>query len=342
MTQAIVAAPPEPITGRTRSTIVDIVKGIAIALVVYGHTAQGMVHRGWWDGPSAVFSDSFVYSFHMPAFFFVAGLFLVGSLERRGSRLFTLDKLKTILYPYILWLVLSALIEPAIGRFKVSHQPFDWGRFLLGVVDGEASWFLPTLFACQILALGTWKVPAWLRLGVSVLVAMIVTSYGPALIHRPAQEFCFLAAGMLVGSGIFALERMPAWISGLAAVALFALQAAVILRDGENAQFGSPHQWLAVILGFTGTAGLVMLARLLDHTRIGDAWAWVGRASLGVFLLSPFVQGGVRELLARLGHIQGLWPQLLLPTLFAILIPVVIWNQQERWRIGWLFHWPAR
>jgi uncharacterized membrane protein YcfT len=40
----------EPITSGVRSNVVDIVKGIAIILVVYGHTAQGMIHRGWWGG----------------------------------------------------------------------------------------------------------------------------------------------------------------------------------------------------------------------------------------------------------------------------------------------------
>jgi fucose 4-O-acetylase-like acetyltransferase len=57
--------------------VVNIVKGIAIILVVYGHTAQGMVHRGWWASSGAAFSHTFIYSFHMPAFFFVAGLFVL-------------------------------------------------------------------------------------------------------------------------------------------------------------------------------------------------------------------------------------------------------------------------
>src|SRR5580692_3234619 len=98
----------EPITSGTRSNIVDIVKGIAIILVAYGHTAQGMIHRKWWVTPGAYFSDNFIYSFHMPAFFFVAGLFVIGSITKRGARRFTVEKLKTILYPYILLVVLNA------------------------------------------------------------------------------------------------------------------------------------------------------------------------------------------------------------------------------------------
>jgi hypothetical protein len=32
------------------------VKGIAIILVVYVHTAQGMIHPGWWGTPEAYFN----------------------------------------------------------------------------------------------------------------------------------------------------------------------------------------------------------------------------------------------------------------------------------------------
>src|SRR5580692_5056972 len=92
----------EPIKSGKRSQIVDIVKGIAIILVAYGHTSQGMMHRGWWTSPGAIFSDAFIYSFHMPAFFFIGGLFVMGSITKRGNLRFTVDKLKTILYPYIL------------------------------------------------------------------------------------------------------------------------------------------------------------------------------------------------------------------------------------------------
>jgi hypothetical protein len=34
------------------------------------------------------------------------------------------------------------------------------------------------------------------------------------------------------------------------------------------------------------------------------------------------------------------WLQLFLPTLFAIVLPAIVWHQQDRWRIAWLFRWP--
>jgi fucose 4-O-acetylase-like acetyltransferase len=325
----------EPITSGVRSNIVDIVKGIAIILVAYGHTAQGMVHRGWWGGPGASFSHIFVYSFHMPAFFFVSGLFVMGSIAKRGGRRFTADKLKTILYPYILFAIISAVLEPLIGRFKFETKLFDWKVFFVNLVDGQASWFLFVLFFCLMLALMTVRVPAWLRFLLAALVG-VAAPFGLPGISEVLREFCFLAAGMWVGYRIYRLEQIRLTTAAGGFVVLAALQVLAVFVFGV-AVLG---RWIYVEAGLTGIAGLFLLAKMLDKHRLGDGLAWIGRASLAVFLLSAFAQGATREVLLRVFHTREFWLQLLLPTLFATLLPVIVWYQQDRWRVGWLFRWP--
>ena len=326
----------EPITSGTRSNIVDIVKGIAITLVAYGHTAQGMIHRGWWVGDGAVFSDTFVYSFHMPAFFFVAGLFVMSSLAKRGSQHFAVDKLKTILYPYLLFVVINVTLEPLIGRFKSTTGPIHWKVVLLKVADGQAGWFLYVLFFCLMLALLTARLPAWLRFLAAVLAALIPRFGAVESVNQVLHEFCFLAAGTWVGTRIYSLERMRVATAALSFGLLAVFQVAMILVYGPDAL----GRWIYIVLGLTGTAALFMLAKLLDKNLLGNGVAWVGRASLAVFLLSSFGQGATREVLLRVFHTQEFWLQLLLPTLFATLLPAIVWYQQDRWHLGWLFRWP--
>jgi fucose 4-O-acetylase-like acetyltransferase len=325
----------EPITSGIRSNVVDIVKGIAILLVVYGHTAQGLVHRGWWAGPGASYSRTFIYSFHMPAFFFVAGLFVTGSIAKRGNKRFAVDKLKTILYPYVLFAIISAAIEPWIGRFKSGTKPFHWDVFLLNLADGEASWFLFVLFVCLMLALMAARTPAWLRFLAGAVVGM-TPAFGPPVINDVLREFCFLAAGMWVGTRIYRLERMSAEAAAVGFVLLAMFQAMAVYLYGALVL----GRWLYIVFGLTGTAGLFLLAKLLDKHRFGDGLAWVGRASLAVFLLSAFAQGATREILLRVFHTREFWLQLLLPTLFAAILPAIVWYQQDRWRVSWLFQWP--
>jgi fucose 4-O-acetylase-like acetyltransferase len=327
-----VAATAEPITSGKRSNIVDLVKGLAIILVVYGHTAQGVEHRGWWIGPGMAISENFIYSFHMPAFFFVSGLFVLGSIRRRGAGDFTLEKVKTILYPYLLFAVISAALGPLIGRFQVSYSPFHWKTFLMNVADGSVSWFLFTLFFCLMVALLSARLPNWLRFMLAV-VAGISPTYGSYIMNRVQWDFCFVAAGMWVGNQIFRLERVPKWMAAIGFVLMAAFQFAATYF------YGYPNRWTYIGLGLTGTAALLLLARVLENHRVGDVLIWVGRASLAIFLLSAFAQGATRVVLSSLFHTNSLWLQLLVPTVFATVLPAIVWYQQDRWRLGWLFHW---
>jgi fucose 4-O-acetylase-like acetyltransferase len=327
------AATAEPITSGKRSNLVDLVKGLAIVLVVYGHTAQGTAHRGWWTGPGFAFSEDFVYSFHMPAFFFVSGLFVLGSIRRRGAGDYSLEKLKTILYPYLLFAVITAALGPLTQRFQVTHSPFHWKTFLLNVADGSGSWFLFTLFFCLMLALLTARLPNWLRFLLAVAVG-VLPIYGSYITDRVLREFCFVAAGMWVGNQIFVLELLEKKKAALGLVVLGGFQVMTIYF------FGYVGRWNYILLGLTGTALLFMLARLLENHRVGDALVWVGRASLAIFLLSAFAQGATRVVLSSLFHTNNLWLQLLLPTAFATILPAIVWYQQDRWRLSWLFHWP--
>jgi fucose 4-O-acetylase-like acetyltransferase len=323
----------EPITSGTRSNVVDIVKGIAIILVVYGHTAQGLVHRGWWNTPGAAFSHSFIYSFHMAAFFFAAGLFVQTSIDRRGAGSFTLEKLKGILYPYLLFAVIDAAVQPLLRRFEVGVAPFQWRVFLLSVLDGNASWFLFTLFFCFMLALLTVRLPRWVVFWAAIVVGM-TPAFGPPLTDQVLREFCFVAAGMWVGSRIYRTELIRKVTAIIGFTCLSAVQVAIIYR------FGVPNRWTYAVLGLTGTTGLFLLAKLLEENRMGDSLAWLGRASLAIFLLSAFAQGAMRAVLLGIFHTHEIWLQLLLPTAFGTLLPAIVWYRQKRWHLEWLFYWP--
>jgi len=323
----------EPLTSGTRSNIVDIVKGIAIILVVYGHTAQGLVHRGWWNTPGAAFSHSFIYSFHMPAFFFAAGLFVQRSIDRRGPGSFTLEKIKGILYPYLLFAVIYAAAQPLIGRFEVGVVPFQWRVFLLSVLDGNASWFLFTLFFCFMLALLTVRLSRSVVFWAAVVMGM-TPAFGPPLTDQVLREFCFVAAGMWVGDRAYRMEHIGKLAAMIGLSCLSAVQVAMIYL------FGAPNRWSYAGLGLTGTAGLFLLAKLLEDRWMGDGLAWLGRASLAIFLLSAFAQGATRAVLLEVFHARELWLQLLLPTAFAALLPAIVWYRQKPWHLEWLFYWP--
>ena len=90
-----------------RNVWVDYAKAIGIILVVYGHVARGVFNAGLpMDEGEFVLVDSIIYSFHMPLFFFLSGLFFrFAAKAGRGGLI--INKVDTIVYPFIVWSLLQ-------------------------------------------------------------------------------------------------------------------------------------------------------------------------------------------------------------------------------------------
>eukprot|EP00825_Cyclidium_porcatum_P040952 TRINITY_DN5288_c0_g1_i9.p2 TRINITY_DN5288_c0_g1~~TRINITY_DN5288_c0_g1_i9.p2 ORF type:complete len:143 (+),score=1.82 TRINITY_DN5288_c0_g1_i9:638-1066(+) len=102
----------------TRAVWVDYAKGIGIILVVYGHVARGVHSAGlpldeyWFRQVNSV-----IYSFHMPLFFFLSGLFFPASVAWQGASGVLIAKLRTVAWPYLLWSVVQGIVEVMLSRF---------------------------------------------------------------------------------------------------------------------------------------------------------------------------------------------------------------------------------
>lgn len=73
---------------KSRSESIDIVKGIAIVLVVYGHVLRGLESASIAsDGNFFKLGNKLLYSFHMPLFFILSGLFFKSSIQHYGIKI---------------------------------------------------------------------------------------------------------------------------------------------------------------------------------------------------------------------------------------------------------------
>jgi len=95
-----------------------------------------------------------------------------------------------------------------------------------------------------------------------------------------------------------------------------------------------------ILLGLAGIATLFLLAQALRETVFDSAARWCGAASLGIFVLHPFFQGATRLALARLTSSHAALPNVLVPTLAAVIFPGLLWHYRRVLRIGFLFTFP--
>ena len=109
-----------------RSLYLDIVKGFAIILVVYGHCIQW--HSDEYVSRSLFYSDELyriIYSFHMPLFMLVSGYLFYGSVVRHSWRHNLKTRFSKLLLPVVLWNTLYLAILNTVNL--LNGKPVPWG-----------------------------------------------------------------------------------------------------------------------------------------------------------------------------------------------------------------------
>ena len=319
-----------------RSILIDILRGLSISLVVLGHTDEGMLHRNWWGAsPVGYCLKFFIYAFHMPAFFFVSGIFLCASVEKRGGWRFTVEKLRTMIYPYLVMACLLAVVLFSFGK-AFGMRPTNWRSYIPNVATGNLSWFLPTIFFTVVAGMLLRRIPMPLLFVLSVIASLYWPDTGLVFVDRGLKHLPFLVAGMWVGRSFERMEKLPPVLAALGAAALSAL----IFWITRSPYVFS--RYLFIPLGLMGTLMLMLLAHCLGRTSAARLLAWAGAGSIGIFLLSSYFQLGARAVLLSVFHISAPYPQLLIPTILAILAPAWIYQHRVRLHLDWMFVWPFR
>ncbi|MBQ0021937.1 MAG: acyltransferase family protein, partial [Prevotellaceae bacterium] len=167
------------VTNKERIFWIDYAKGIAITLMIFGHIP--IAEEVW---------NNYVYSFHMPVFFFLSGIF--ANNIKMNFREFILKNTYQLLIPYAILYIITI----PVGLFTISIHPELFGyptlidklwKPLIGLLSGEylnhtsislftngALWFLIALFWVRLFAYLMRKLKKWIQLLVSLCVSCLV------------------------------------------------------------------------------------------------------------------------------------------------------------------------
>lgn len=322
--------PPDRPTAK-RVEWVDTAKGFATFLVIVGHVVPGLINGGVMpNSPEAEFLNRWIYSFHMPMFFLLGGLFAMRS-ARRSTGEYVVDKLKVVLYPYVVWTLIQVLVM-SLGRGATNHQapPLTAaavGRALL-VEPVMEFWFLHALFLILMtfLLVIRWKPDARVFLGVSLAILaldLLFESALPKVVVAAAFHMPFFALGVLLSDWI--RQDLTSWATGrLAAVATvtFGLVTAGVAA-GFRTEEGSPQRFALAVVGILG--GLAV-SILIDRTngvlaRVVRQW---GEYSLPIFLIHVIVGGGLRIILSRKLGFTDPTGHVVLGIVAALYVPIAV------------------
>ena len=282
-----------------RNAWVDYAKAIGIILVVYGHVARGVFNAGLpMDQDEYLLVDSVIYSFHMPLFFFLSGLFFYDSLVKRGKAGLIINKVDTIIYPFIVWSLLQGLIEVVLSNYTNGDVTLGQVFSLLWSPRAQF-WFLYALFlvfvVCSFVyakASRRYFLPLLLVFGVLGIWFNEIKAY---FLARHVPLTLLLGASFVAGQYLFHVTFGLSWEVG---------------------------GWPVLSLATVSILFVVALSMWLGRLRM--AWLlFIGASSMTIYLMHILAGSGVRVILGSFMGIDSIAVHLIVGTLVGLAAPLL-------------------
>lgn len=308
---------------------VDVLKGLAILMVVWSHT--DCFYTDLWG----------LGNFGNIAFFFLSGFFFKVNAPF-GE--FLSKRVWRLLVPFFLFYALSILYWVVMDMWdhrSLSLLAFDWRR-VLEVFKVEAGidylslneplWFLLTLFWVQLFGFFVMRLPKWGVFGVG-LAALF---FGPELVIWPTPLmfntacywFGFFAVGNVLGLPLLSVLSSIRW--RLVIFALSAVVAAGVVAFLE--WHGAVGYWrlMIAVAYLSADVALLALGGFIENLRVSRWLRFYGVSSLFILGSHLFVLGLVERVSYKVTGVRDPWVGLACVVLTAlILVPLIRFAQRR-------------
>jgi len=169
-----------------RINYLDMARGLAIFLVVFGHIYPNDTIRIW------------LYSFHIPLFFIVSGCLLnYQNEENKNMKQIFIKKVKSLILPYIAFSIIRLIIRMILSNFSILVIMGDLKNSIKLIGIGPM-WFLPALFIAELLFYIIRKTikKEYLRIIIIVILLCI-----PLLLNKNSNSMLFVLSRSFISLG---------------------------------------------------------------------------------------------------------------------------------------------
>lgn len=332
---------------KKRIDYIDITKALGMLTIMWGHIAIGK-------------SVTFVYTFHIPLFFFLSGMVFVQD-KYPDFWSFVKRRIQTLIVPYIVYSFITWAIWAVFSY--VSHAKVDsfWMPLLeTFVAQGSEGylvhnvplWFVSCLFVVELAYFWIAKLPDIWNLIICVLLAVVsyvLVNYCsffdfttlPWSIEVAMAAILFYASGHLfikhVGHQEFEqLVNKKRWVSFLVVLALFIVVFYGGLYNGKVSMgHASMHNpFIFYPIAYLGLFAFITMCSLVAQSKINDCkWMnivkWFGQNSFIAMVIHNPIKGFIVFALAfvlgmkKMTIMQETWTALL-ALLFTLVATSII------------------
>lgn len=271
-----------------RDYSLDILKGIGILFVVFGH-----VTRIW---PL----HTYIWGFHMPLFFFVSGLLF--DRERYGDfKVFLKSRVRRLILPYFFFSIINIGICYISIRTNPNAHDISLWKNTVGILYGNMNsvvgplWFLSALFSLECMFYGLSNLKNWLLI---LFVSICFHIIGLFSIYTPFAYLPWSINLALIVMPIFAIgyigketcKKIDS-LSNISKILIFigsALVSYLLLPiTGFDLSMHKFVNWYGYIpIALVGITTYLTLAKLLQTNKVLE---WLGRNTIVIIALHGIV-----------------------------------------------------
>lgn len=271
---------------------IDTAKGLGIILVILGHSLTLSPHI-----------NNYIYSFHMPFFFFISG-YLFSGQKYAELKQFASKKVRSLLIPYIVFAVISYIywifFQTQMGN-DIKHP--DIFHLFIGIFYSNpnghymsfnvALWFLTCLFCTEIIFFIIAKKYKELKKLLVLLVVFSVVGYICSLnsfIKLPWSLDVAFSAVVFYGAGyfykVFNVHDLLQKSTYNKFVLLLIIPASFILSQlNSNVDMASNRLNNYFLFYIVACLGIFCWLNVANYLKKSQILNWIGQNSLIIFAL---------------------------------------------------------
>ena len=315
-------------------TEIDLTKGFAIILAVFGHAAPDAVKGFWIVGTDSISASLhyLVYSFHMALFFACSGFLLYPKLTLKdGVKYEIYKRFKKLMIPYFFLSFIylgGKMLGGSLADNQLTDNPF------IGILFGSSpcfgAWFLWCLFIMTMLVLCLRKINILVLFTLFLVVSFIPFDYGENYmgLQKVHSNTMFLLSGCLVRKYYYYIyDHINILIGIFAAIILF-----IIHGYGyafEKSGFYMIHS-ISILKTFAGIiASFVICFVISSKCKDGLSYKTLkicGDYCMDIYIISMFILVPLRILYVNVGIMNYIpyYTWLIVATTLGVFLPVIL------------------
>ncbi|MEO8768982.1 MAG: acyltransferase [Ferruginibacter sp.] len=334
---------------------IDYDRGISIILVTYRHCYESIEKAGFHmkDYPFLEYINVFFFGFRMPLFFIASGIFVSGSLRKRGLPPYAKNRVQSILYPMLVWGILQISLQMLFSNYTNSDVgPISYLYLLINPRATGQFWYLNALF-CVGIIYSFLKVKANVKLWQQMLIGlalysfaayMSTTTYNIGFVKDICKFYVFFSIGDAVSEYMLsekAARTFTSWKLVVPLLITFSVTqyffTKINLEQGDNYWVENRMPVLFMVVALVGCA--ISMVASFSLKRYGGAkfLRVVGFNSVHIYCMQIIAMSVARLFFFKILHITYLPALVLLVLAAGVMLPMLFYNFCLRLNMWWLF-----